>query len=158
PNALGLPIRFPGTHMRPSSARPGPAPRDTVPTALDDPSTLDVEAVARMLEADLENGLSAGEAARRLARDGPNELRAAPPTPSWPRMLAQFEDPLIYLLLAAIVIGLLAWRMAGRDGWPGDAIVIGLIVMLSGLLGYAQEARARDAVAALSRMTAATSA
>src|SRR5690606_10187537 len=128
------------------------------PPALDDPSMLDVEVVRRMLEADLEHGLSAGEAARRLARDGPNELRAAPPTPPWRRMLAQFQDPLIYLLLAAIVIALIAWLMAGRDGWPVDVIVIGLIVVLNGLLGYAQEARARDAVAALSRMTAATSA
>ncbi len=111
-----------------------------------------------MLEADLVNGLSNHEAARRLARDGPNELRAAPPTPRWQRVLVQFQDPLIYLLLAAIAISLCAWLIEGGIGWPVDAIVIGIIVLLNGLLGYVQEAKARNAVAALSRMTAVTSA
>ncbi len=122
-----------------------------------DPSTLDAGDVARMLRTDLEGGLSAHEAARRLAQDGPNVLRAAPPTPGWRRFLAQFQDPLIYLLLAAIVIALVAWTIDGRAGWPVDAIVIGLIVLLNGVLGFAQEAKARNAVAALSRMTAVTS-
>ncbi|MCC6869203.1 MAG: cation-translocating P-type ATPase [Burkholderiales bacterium] len=126
--------------------------------AHDDPSTLDALEVARNCEADLESGLSSGEAGRRLARDGPNELRAAPPTPRWRLMLAQFQDPLIYLLLGAIVVALVAWLIEGRVGWPVDAAVIAIIVLLNGLLGYAQEARARDAVAALSRMTAVTSA
>ena len=49
-------------------------------------------------------------------------------------MLAQFQDPLIYLLLGAIVIALIAWLIEGRPGWPVDAIVIGLIVLLNGLL------------------------
>src|SRR5574340_590930 len=114
-------------------------------SARGDPSTLDVADVARMLEADLENGLSSGEAARRLARDGPNVLRAVPPIPRWRRILAQFQDPLIYLLLGAIAIAVVA-------------VVIAVIVVLNGLLGYAQEAKARNAVAALSRMTAVTSA
>src|SRR5690606_41958250 len=125
---------------------------------LDDPSTRDVEAVARLLDADLENGLSSREAARRLVRDGPNELRAAPPIPGWRRILAQFRDPLIYLLLAAIVISLVAWLIEGRVGWPVDAIVILIIVLLNGLHGYVQEARARNAVAAVPRMTSGTSA
>src|SRR5690606_18906122 len=98
----------PWLHMRPSPARPDPAPRGTFPPALDDPSMLDVAVVARMLDADLESGLGGREAAQRLARDGPNEVRAAPPTPPWRGMLAQFQDPLVYLLLAAIVIALLA--------------------------------------------------
>ena len=125
---------------------------------LDDPSILHADDVARALETDPESGLSQAEATRRLARDGPNELRAAPPVPRWRRILDQFQDPLIYLLLVAIVISLAAWLIEGRAGWPVDAIVIGAIVLLNGLLGYTQEARARNAVAALSRMTAVTSA
>jgi calcium-translocating P-type ATPase len=128
------------------------------PPALDDPSTVDADDVARMWGADLENGLSTREAARRLTQDGPNELRAAPPTPRWRLVLVQFQDPLVYLLLGAIAIALLAWLIEGRIGWPVDAVVIGIIVVLNGLLGYAQEAKARNAVAALSRMTAVTSA
>jgi len=122
------------------------------------PSTQDIADVVRMLQADPEHGLSAAEAARRLAQDGPNELHAAAPPARWRRLLAQFQDPLIYLLLGAIAIALLAWLIEGRSGWPVDAVVIGIIVVLNGLLGYAQEAKARNAVAALSRMTAVTSA
>jgi calcium-translocating P-type ATPase len=145
--------------MRSQSTRVSASPRDvSPPPAPGDPSTQDADEVARILGADLENGLSTGEAARRLAQDGPNALRAAPPIPRWRRILAQFQDPLIYLLLAAIAISLVAWLIEGRIGWPVDAIVIGVIVAMNGLLGYVQEAKARDAVAALARMTAVTSA
>jgi len=145
--------------MTPRPTRAGTTPGDAGRApGPGDPSTLDADAVARNLGADLERGLSSREAARRLAQDGPNELRAAPTIPRWRRVLAQFQDPLIYLLLGAIAVALVAWLMEGRDGWPVDAIVIGIIVVLNGLLGYAQEAKARNAVAALSRMAAATSA
>jgi potassium/sodium efflux P-type ATPase len=125
--------------------------------ALSDPSTLDAREVARALAADLEHGVSAGEAARRLAADGPNELRATREAPRWRLFLAQFQDPLIYLLLAAIAIAALAWLVEGGHGWPVDAVVIGIIVIANGVLGYAQEVKAANAVAALSRMTAVTS-
>ena len=87
-------------------------------TKLEDPSLVDAEALARALGTDLEGGLSASEAAARLARDGPNELRAALPIPTWRRILSQFQDPLIYLLLAAVAIALAAWGVEGRQGWP----------------------------------------
>ncbi|HWS74746.1 MAG TPA: cation-translocating P-type ATPase [Quisquiliibacterium sp.] len=124
---------------------------------LDDPSVLDAEAVARALVTDLDRGLSAAEAARRLAEDGPNVLRSAPPRPAWMRLLAQFRDPLVVMLLAAVGISLLAWWLEGMDGAPVDAIVIAVILLLNGLIGYAQEAKAERAVAALARMTAVTS-
>lgn len=127
-------------------------------TALDDPSVMDPPEIARILGTDPDRGLSTDEASRRLVKDGPNELRAAPPVPRWRRILAQFQDPLIYLLFSAIAIALVAWVIEGLDGWPVDAFVIGVIVVLNGLLGYAQEAKARNAAAALSRMTAVTSA
>ncbi|WP_296754179.1 cation-translocating P-type ATPase [Thiobacillus sp.] len=145
--------------MRPQSTQASTSARDvSPPPATGDPSTQDADEVARILGTDPENGLSTSEAARRLAQDGPNALRAAAPIPRWRRILAHFQDPLIYLLLAAIAISLVAWLIDGRIGWPVDAIVIGLIVVLNGLLGYVQEAKARNAVAALARMTAVTSA
>jgi magnesium-transporting ATPase (P-type) len=76
----------------------------------------------------------------------------------WRRIAAQLHDPLVYLLLGAIAISLAAWFIEGRAGWPVDAIVIALIVVLNGILGYVQEAKAESAVAALARMTAVTSA
>ncbi len=121
-----------------------------------DPSVMDAGAVAAVLGVDVETGLSAQEAASRLAQNGPNELRAAPRVPAWRRVLAQFQHPLIYLLLAAVAIALLAWWVEGRVGWPVDAIVIAAVVLLNGVIGHVQEAKAQNAVAALAKMTAAT--
>ncbi|MBC7956521.1 MAG: HAD-IC family P-type ATPase, partial [Cytophagales bacterium] len=129
----------------------------TPPPPLGDPSLQDAEALAHALGVDTTLGLTAQEAARRLTQDGPNELQAAPPRPTWRRVLAQFQDPLVLLLLVAVAIALVAWLIEGRNGWPVDALVISLVLMLNALLGYVQEARAENAVAALARMTAVTS-
>ena len=69
-----------------------------LPDRSGDPSLIDSAELALALGTDLENGLSTDEAARRLAADGPNELRAVPPVPAWRRVLAQLQDPLVYLL------------------------------------------------------------
>lgn len=117
----------------------------------------DVEAVASQLNVDTATGLSSDEAARRLAAHGPNELRGAPQVPLWRKMLAQFQSPLIYLLLAAVAVSLIAWGFEGAEGVPVDAIVIAAIVILNAILGFTQEAKAEGAVAALGTMTAAAS-
>lgn len=57
----------------------------------------------------------AGEAARRLRADGPNELRALPPVPVWRRALAQLHNPLVYLLGVAAAVALAAWWFDGRS-------------------------------------------
>ena len=124
----------------------------------DDPSLKDAGEVASAVGANLDNGLTAQEASRRLLENGANELHAAPQVPAWRRIIAHFQDPLIYLLLAAIAIALVAWIIEGLSGWPVDAIVITMVVLLNAALGYMQESKAADAVAALARMTAATSA
>jgi len=131
------------------------------PGDIADASVMATDAVATALAVDVETGLSAQEAARRLAQNGPNELRAAPRPAAWRRVLAQFQDPLIYLLLAAVAVALAAWwvegRGAGGSGWPVDAIVIAAVVLLNGVIGLVQEAKAENAVAALAKMTAASS-
>ncbi|HZH04661.1 MAG TPA: HAD-IC family P-type ATPase, partial [Myxococcaceae bacterium] len=122
-----------------------------------DPSTCEVAELVRKLRADLERGLSAGEATRRRIQAGPNRLVGAPPVATWRKLVAQFRDPLIYLLLAAIVISAIAWWVEGAQGAPVDAVVISAIVILNAVMGFAQEARAQNAVAALGRMTAVSS-
>jgi len=122
-----------------------------------DPSTVDAGEVALRLGADLAHGLTSRDAAQRLARDGRNELAPAPPVPRWRRVLAQLRDPLVYLLLVAVVISLVAWASEGAHAWPIDAIVIVAIIVVNAVLGYTQEARAESAVAALAKMTAVTS-
>jgi len=117
----------------------------------------DAAAIARELGTDPDRGLSGPEAARRLEADGPNELPSSPPPPAWRRFLEQFADPLVYLLLAAIVISVIAWILEGAHGVPVDAVVVAAVVVLNAVLGFVQESRAADAVAALSAMTRATS-
>ncbi len=127
-----------------------------------DPSLVDITDLALTLGTDLVHGLTAEEAATRLRTDGPNELRAAPPVPAWRRVLAQLQNPLVYLLGAAAALALLAWWFEGRDqpgaaGWPLDAIVITVVVLLNAVLGWLQEHKAAQAVAALKKMTTANS-
>ncbi|MFZ2174771.1 MAG: cation-translocating P-type ATPase, partial [Rhodococcus sp. (in: high G+C Gram-positive bacteria)] len=121
-----------------------------------DPSLMDASIVAEELGTDPEKGLTAADAAQRLATAGPNELDSVRPVPTWRKFLEQFRDPLIYLLFAAIVISLVAWVVEGARGWPFDAVVIAVIVVLNAVLGYVQQAKAEHAVEALQRMSAAT--
>ncbi|KPF45399.1 haloacid dehalogenase [beta proteobacterium AAP121] len=142
------------------AAAPAVARRSAPP---DDPSLADTAELAQALGTDLARGLSADEAAQRLRTDGPNELRAVPPVSAWRRALAQLQDPLVYLLGAAAAVALAAWWFEGRGrpgaaGWPLDAIVIAGVVLLNAVLGWLQEAKAAQAVAALAKMTTATSA
>jgi magnesium-transporting ATPase (P-type) len=67
---------------------------------------MDTAAVSAALNVSPERGLAEDEAVRRLAQHGPNELRAAASVPRWRRVVAQLEDPLIYLLIGAIAISL----------------------------------------------------
>ncbi|MGE4365269.1 MAG: cation-transporting P-type ATPase, partial [Mycolicibacterium sp.] len=121
-----------------------------------DPSIRDGAEVARHLAVDPATGLASAEAERRLQRDGPNELRAKAPVPMWRKVVRQFQDPLIYLLLVAVAISTAAWLAEGATGAPIDALVISAIVALNGALGFIQESRAEAAVKALQSMTAAT--
>ncbi len=119
-----------------------------------DPSLLEASVVAQQVGTDVNLGLTSDEAAARLAVVGPNEITETRPPPAWRRFAGEFNDPLIYLLFAAILISLVAWVAEGATGWPFDALVIAVIVVLNAVLGYAQQARAEHAVEALQRMSA----
>ena len=124
--------------------------------SLEDPSLLKAREVAARLHTDPAHGLASVEAAARLARHGPNRLDPDAQQPAWRKFVAQFADPLIYLLLAAIGVSAAAWAIEGGVGLPIEAIVIALIVLGNGILGFIQERSAEAAVAALQRMAAPT--
>jgi len=114
-----------------------------------------VEEVLAALDSDARQGLTAGEAGARLARVGPNELPAEPPIPAWRRVLAQFRDVLVILLLVATAVSAVLWAIERDAPLPYEAIAILVVVLLNATMGYFQEARAEAAVAALRAMSAA---
>ncbi|MCW5954058.1 MAG: hypothetical protein KIT69_17545, partial [Propionibacteriaceae bacterium] len=145
-------IRSDGSIPAPVSATSG-----VVRTGWGDPSLLPASDVAAAVGVDPASGLADAEAAARLAGNGPNELRSAPPVPLWRKVLTQFADPLVYLLLVAVAISVVAWAVEGAEGVPVDAIVIVAVLLANAAIGLAQEAKAADAVAALRKLTVATS-
>jgi P-type Ca2+ transporter type 2C len=114
------------------------------------------EEIIRELTSDAELGLSSSEALIRLERYGRNEIQGEAAVPQWRKFLGQFNDPLIFLLLAAVVVSFVAWILEGSEGTPFEVIVILSIVIVNAILGFVQEARAEQAVAALQKMTAST--
>ena len=111
---------------------------------------LDVEAAFKHLEAQ-EEGLTAQEAAQRLARHGPNELQAARQISPWEILIEQFKNVLIIILL-------IATALSAFLGEGVDAIAILVIVIFAVVLGFVQEYRAERAIEALKEMAAPTAA
>jgi magnesium-transporting ATPase (P-type) len=127
---------------------------ETREIALGEPWLADAADVGSELRTDPRAGLTDDEAAERLEQLGPNRLEPEAEVPKWRKLLAQFADPLVYLLLAAVAISLVTWAIEGAEGAPFEAIVIAAILIANAVLGYVQEARAEEAVAALQRMAA----
>ncbi|MEM3995294.1 MAG: cation-translocating P-type ATPase [Thermofilum sp.] len=107
--------------------------------------SLTAEEVLRKLES-RSSGLSWEEARRRLEKYGRNEIVEKRESPL-KMFLRQFQNFLIYILLAATALSLLLGELL-------DAVLIVSIVLLMGVAGFAQEYKAEQAVRALKEMTA----
>jgi len=92
--------------------------------------------------ASVAEGLSAAEATRRLARDGPNAIEVAHPHRGLRLLVAQFTSPIVVILVAATVLSMALGDLS-------DGLIILLIVAASGALGFWQERTAGHAVDAL---------
>ena len=86
-----------------------------------------------------EDGLSTTEAKKRFAEHGPNELEAKKVS-NLLRFIKQFNNSIIYILLAAAIITFVLHRYS-------DSIVIGLVIIANALIGYFQEISADNALA-----------
>jgi Ca2+-transporting ATPase len=108
--------------------------------------TLSASEALRALDSNA-SGLSDAEAKARLARYGPNALKAKKKQSALSMFLAQFKDFLILLLLAAAVISFFLQEEL-------DAIAIMAIVVLNAVIGFTQEYRAEKAIEALKKLAA----
>lgn len=107
------------------------------------PWSLSVDEAIAAYGSDVQLGLSATEAARRLSQYGPNEIPEPPPDPLWKRYWGQLTgDAVVRLLMIGGILSLLL----------GDYLEgVSIIVMLNIMAGFSlwQEGRATDAARAL---------
>lgn len=104
--------------------------------------SLPIPEVAQRLESNLETGLTSVEAEGRHTRFGSNELVGKPGKSAWMRFLLQFNQPLLYILLAAGVV------TAFLQEWV-DSVVIFAVTIINAIIGFVQESKAENAIAAL---------
>ncbi len=104
---------------------------------VDAPWSVDGKELLRRLSTPAE-GLAADEAARRLARDGPNAIREARPVTRWRVVVAQVKSPLLLLLVFAAAVSVATGQ------WVDAAIVLAIVVA-SVTIGAVREYDARAA-------------
>lgn len=127
----------PSRHIAPApSAKPAAVPWHTLPA----------EEALRQLESN-PRGLSASEAAERLQRHGPNQL-PEPPTPgTLQRLLRQFNNLLLYVLMGA------AFITALMGHWVDTGVILAVVV-LNAVIGFVQEGKAEKALKAIRHLLA----
>ncbi|HSL56602.1 MAG TPA: HAD-IC family P-type ATPase [Acidimicrobiales bacterium] len=122
---------------------------DPQPTAPSSPWSEPVAAVADALGVDPQVGLDAADAEARLGRFGPNQLDETPGRPAWKLFLDQFRNLLVVILMFAAAL-------AGLVGEIKDFVVITVVLTINAVLGFVQEHRAAQSLAALRGMLSPT--
>ena len=102
--------------------------------------------VIKQFESSSEAGLSEAAAERRLDEYGPNQLEEQKKKGVFGLFMEQLNDPLIYILMAAIAISLFL-------GEAGDAAIIAAVILLNSIVGVVQEDKARKAIEALQQLS-----
>ncbi len=90
-------------------------------------------------------GLDAGQVRERLARHGPNRLLAARRRGALMRLLAQFHNVLLYVMLASAAI------TAVLGHWVDSGVLLAAVVV-NALIGFVQEGKAESALDAIRSM------
>ncbi len=107
-----------------------------------------VDAVAAELSTSVASGLQTADASTRLQKFGPNRLPEGKKRGPLIRFLSQFNNVLVYVLLAAGFVKLM------MDLWLDASIILG-VVILNALLGFIQEGRAEKALDSIRNMLSA---
>ena len=107
-----------------------------------------VDDVVKRLATDIEKGLAANEAGKRLQKYGPNRLPEGKKRGPFMRFLSQFNNILVYVLLGAGFTKLML------NLWVDAAIIFG-VVILNALLGFFQEGKAEKALESIRNMLSA---
>ena len=126
-----------------------PAPTVGDGSAHDQPWAANFEQIERAFHTDLRVGLSAAEAEERLTTVGRNELREGHRARPWMLLARQFVNTMTLVLAAAAVVTFVI-------GERTDTVVIVAIVTVNAMVGFVQEYRAENAMAALKRLTITT--
>ncbi|MEE9910157.1 MAG: cation-transporting P-type ATPase [Deltaproteobacteria bacterium] len=103
------------------------------------------EEVTTLLNTNQNKGLSVFEANHRLERFGPNSVTAKKQRGSLIRFLLQFNQPLVYILLAAAIVTLLLQE------WVDSSVIFG-VVIVNAIIGFVQESKAEKAIESLRQM------
>ena len=101
--------------------------------------------VVTALGSDPATGLTAGEAAGRLSRYGPNEILGEPPPSVWAVALGQLRDPMNIMLVAVVAVSFVI-------GEVSTGLIVALLILLNVVLGSRQELAARASIDALSNL------
>ena len=102
--------------------------------------------VIENLQTDPRDGLSDEEARLRLEKYGPNELIEKGSKSPWLIIWDQMKELMVVVLLVAAIVSLLL-------GEYSDAVIILAIVVLNAAIGFSQEYRAEQAIAALKKLS-----
>ena len=138
-----------------------------------DYETLSNEETLRVLETNVEKGLTSEEAEKRLNKYGPNKLKEQPKK-SWIRIFfEQMNNPMIFVLFGAVAVTLgvsiyetivcanAGWVLNGNPvtnpfievgDWPDIVIILAVIIMNS-IIGTIQEVKAETSLEALKKLS-----
>lgn len=97
------------------------------------------------LDADRSAGLTPEEASQRASTFGPNRLTEQASASALRRLLQQFHNPLIYILLVATLVTFLLGE------YIDSAVILG-VVLINAVIGFIQESKAEEAINSLRQM------
>ncbi len=103
-----------------------------------------------------EQGLSSEEAEKRLEEEGENRIESDDSTSTLRIFISQFQDNLIYLLMAAAFLSLAIGFFPGHQPEYTEAGIIFLILLANGFFGFIQDYKAEKSIEALKEMSTPT--